>query len=84
MWSKDYWKATAERAVKTFAQTLVPLVTATVLTSPDWSDITAAVGLSACAAGMSILSSMASTLRGDPESPSLIRPAGRHSATDLG
>ncbi|WP_280244250.1 holin [Nocardia abscessus] len=84
MWSKDYWKAVTERAIKTFAQTLVPLVTATLFTQPDWSDITAAVGLSACAAGISILTSMASTLRGDPESPSLIRPAGRHSATDLG
>ncbi|WP_280186018.1 MULTISPECIES: holin [Nocardia] len=84
MWSSAFWKAVAERAVKTFAQTLLPLVTATVLTRPDWSDITAALGLSACAAGISILTSIASTLRGDPESPSLIRPSGRHSATDFG
>lgn len=74
MWSSQYWKDVAERAAKTFVQTLVPAVSLTMLTQPDWGDITSLVGLSACAAGISVLTSMASTLRGDPESASLLRP----------
>lgn len=84
MWSSQYWKATSERAIKTFVQTLIPAVSLTMLTQPDWGDISSAVGLSAIAAGMSVLTSMASTLRGDPESPSLITPTGSRSSTDLG
>ena len=85
MWSSQYWKETVERATKTFVQTLIPAVSLTMLTSPDWGDISSAVGLSACAAGISVLTSLASTLRGEPDSPSLIAPstpAGRHSAAD--
>lgn len=64
-----FWKATAERAVKTFAQALLALVTiGATLTDTDWA---AALSVSATAALMSVLSSIVSAGVGDPESPSL-------------
>jgi len=69
MWSSSFWKASAERAVKTFAQTLVALVgtdAADVLTI----NITDAVQASVVAAVLSVLTSLASSTRGNP-GPSL-------------
>lgn len=69
MWSSSFWKASAERAVKTFAQTLVALVgtdAADVLTI----NIADAVQASVVAAVLSVLTSLASSTRGNP-GPSL-------------
>lgn len=83
MWSNAYWKATGERAAKTFVQTLIPTVSLALLAPPDWASLGSAVGAAACASGISILTSMASTLRGDPDSPSLLtEPTGRHARPD--
>ena len=69
MWSSSFWKASAERAIKTFAQTLVALVgtdAADVLTI----NITDAVQASVVAAVLSVLTLLASSTRGNP-GPSL-------------
>ncbi|MFJ1459749.1 holin [Nocardia sp. N2S4-5] len=69
-----FWKATAERAVKTFAQALLALITiGATLTEIDWA---AALSVSATAALVSVLSSVVSAGIGDPESPSLLRGRG--------
>lgn len=81
MWSKAFWQATGERAGKTFVQTLIPTVGLVLLAPPDWASLGSAAGAAACAAGISILTSMGSAFRGDPESPSLLS-AGRHARTD--
>ncbi|WP_229434734.1 holin [Nocardia farcinica] len=92
MLSKQFWRGAAERAVKTFAQTLLALLSAVsvgALTGGGipWQFVVGAVGASAWAAALSLLSSVASTTVGDPESPSLLRPEppARHGLpTDLG
>lgn len=88
MWSKSFWKATAERALKTFLQTLLPALALVTIAAPDWRYLSGAVLVAVQAAALSVLTSIASTLRGDPESPSLVLPpppSGRHhTRTDLG
>ena len=66
---KHFWIAAGERAVKTFAQSLVALFVAgvTVLTL-DWQQ---ALAVSATAALVSILTSVASLRLGPFEGPSL-------------
>lgn len=58
MWTKAFWQAIGERAVKTFAQSLlaVGLVGMTDLLSVDW---TAALSAAGAATLLSILSSVA-------------------------
>lgn len=88
MGSKAFWKATAERAAKTFIQTLLPALALVSIAAPDWKYLGAAALVAVQAAVLSVLTSIGSTLRGDPESPSLVLPgppSGRHHArTDLG
>lgn len=78
MLTKAFWKLATERAVKTFLQTLVPLLTPLVAGytvfnwMPDWRLWLGAVVISGEAAGLSYLTSVASTLRGNPQSPSLV------------
>ncbi len=101
MLSKAFWKRATERAGKTFIQTLVPLLTPLITGytvfnwTPDWKLWLGAVVISGEAAGLSYLSSVASTLRGDPQSPSLVvepvaptavvdEPSGRHSLPNSG
>ncbi len=69
MWDIDFWKAAVERAVKTFAQTLVALVgtNAAAVTSVDLGDSFLAA---AVAAALSIATSVASVTKGNP-GPSL-------------
>lgn len=78
--SKTFWRATGERALKTFLQTLLPALLLVSLVEPDWRYLGGAVVFAVQAAVLSVLTSIASTLQGDPESPSLIKapPIGRH------
>lgn len=80
MRSKQFWQATFERALKTFIQTLLPALLLVSLAAPDWKYLGGALLLAIQAAILSVLSSVASTLHGDPESPSLVKapPIGRH------
>lgn len=70
---KLFWVAAGERAVKTFAQSLVALFVAgvTVLTI-DWQQ---ALAVSATAAVVSVLTSIASVRLGPFEGPSLVDEA---------
>lgn len=78
--SKQFWQATAERSLKTFLQTLLPALLLVSLVDPDWKYLGGAVVFAVQAALLSALTSLASTLRGDPDSPSLVKapPIGRH------
>lgn len=71
MWSTSFWKADSERAVKTFAQASLALLTGDGLGVLDvnWGDI-ASVG--ALAAIASILTSIASAPFGPVGSPSVV------------
>ena len=72
MLTSSFWKKTAERAVKTVAQTL--LATLTVGTLPDvalnWRMALLAAGLAGL---VSVLTSVASTGTADQDSPSLVK-----------
>lgn len=59
IWDKHFWKASTERAVKTFAQTALALLGAGALNvlTVDWAQ---AVGVSAGAALLSYLTSIVS------------------------
>ena len=61
MWTKDFWKATIERALKTFAQAEVALLTASGLDliHAPWLDSLAASGM---ATVISVLTSIGSGL----------------------
>ena len=88
MWTRDFWARSAERAVKTFAQTLAVLLTTSAV-APDvlafgWLP---ALSMSAGAAAVSLLTSIGSdgitgsgtpSLLGAPPAP----PAGRHADHD--
>src|SRR5690348_1711888 len=80
MFTSQFWKLAAERAVKTFAQTLasVLVVGGATLLSADWTTALATAGM---AAVVSVLTSIGSLKIGTPDSPSLVRndpaPAGR-------
>lgn len=66
---RHFWMAAAERAVKTFAQALVALFVAGVTVwSIDWQE---ALAVSATAALVSVLTSVASLRVGPFEGPSL-------------
>jgi hypothetical protein len=64
----------AERALKTFAQTLVALLTAGATTNIVSMPWTAALLIAAGAAVLSVLTSIASAQFGDEATPSLVRP----------
>ncbi len=71
MWSSSFWKATAERALKTFAQTLV--ASGIVVGVAGWDKWQAALIAAAIAAGLSIITSVASIGLGDKGTPSLVK-----------
>lgn len=69
MWTRSWWQAAAERALKTVAQTLVALIGANAVdvTSLDWPSL---LGIAATAGIVSVLTSVASARVGN-EGPSL-------------
>ncbi len=83
MYTKTFWLETLERALKTFAQTTVaslPLATAavTMTLATFWPVFLAAAGTGVAAAIISLLTSLASTMVGNKNSPSLVTNRGKH------
>lgn len=78
MWTATFWTDAAERAVKTAAQTAGGVL---VVGVPIWEvDWTAGLGITATATALSLLTSIASSGRGDHESASALEYVGRHRA----
>lgn len=78
MWSRSFWLDVVDRAARTFAQTLVPVLAAdgANLLSLDWPT---SLGLAGTAALLSVLTSIASAGIGQAGTPSLVDVApGRH------
>jgi len=72
MFTYLFWRFTFERAVKTFAQTVTALFSASgigLLNAP-WIEVLSVAGMTAL---LSVLTSIASERVGEPESPSLVR-----------
>lgn len=68
--SLKFWKRSAERAVKTSAQTAVALLTAgELIWNIEWTEV---IGVSATAGLISVLTSIASLPVGPSENPGLI------------
>jgi hypothetical protein len=86
MGSNAFWRDAGERALKTFLQTLLPALLLVSIVDPDWKYLGGAVLFALQAAVLSVLTSITSTLRGDPASPSLVLPAppARRGPTGLG
>jgi hypothetical protein len=72
MMSKRFWRATAERAAKTAAQSALLVIGADQLNalSADWAQV---AGFGLGGAVLSVLTSIASSRVGDP-TPSLVPP----------
>jgi hypothetical protein len=79
MFTRAFWSDAAERAIKTFAQTLLATFGAGALDvlHADWGN---ALALGGGAAVLSVLTSVVSSTVHDPESASLIEQTGRHAA----
>lgn len=74
MFTKDFWKRTAERAIKTFVQTLLGtgiIATAAGATADQWKAAGAAVAI---ATVLSVITSIAGINIGDVGTPSLVKP----------
>jgi hypothetical protein len=74
MFTYRFWQLATERAVKTFAQSLLAILSVAgvgFITAP-W---TTALSTAAMAAVLSVLTSMASAPMGEPDSPSLLPAA---------
>ena len=72
MFTSLFWKLTAERAIKTFAQTLASAlaVGGVTLVTVNWSS---ALVIAGTAAAVSVLTSLGSSRIGTPDSPSVVR-----------
>lgn len=75
MWNRLFWKDTAERAIKSFVQTVVVLIGTDLvnIASFDWVNI---VGIGATMALASVLTSVGSAPVGSDSSASLVRTPG--------
>ncbi|MEV0396717.1 holin [Polymorphospora rubra] len=71
MFTASFWRQAAERAIKTFAQSAIAILSVEGLGLVDapWPAVGSVAGL---AAVVSILTSVASTGVGQPESPSAV------------
>lgn len=72
MWTVKFWKAAAERAVKSTAQALLLLWAADGGFNVLDVNYVQAFGLAGGAAVLSLLTSVVSSMAGDPSSPSLV------------
>lgn len=72
MWTVKFWKAAAERAVKSAAQALILLWAADGGFNLLDANLPQAAGLAGGAAVLSLLTSVASSMVGDSSSPSLV------------
>ncbi|OBB20625.1 holin [Mycolicibacterium elephantis] len=72
MWTVKFWKDAAERAVKTAAQAAIVTLGGDVFNAwqADWATV---AGVGVGGAILSVLTSLASTLRGERESASLAK-----------
>lgn len=72
MWSKEFWKQTAERAIRTAAQVALSfwVVGQTGILDVDWQQFWSIVGLSAIA---SVLTSLVGSGVNDADTPSMVR-----------
>ncbi|MDV6299939.1 MULTISPECIES: holin [Dietzia] len=78
MWTAAFWKDASERAVKTAAQTAGGVL---IIGTPIWEiDWQAGLGITATATVLSLLTSIASSGRGDGDSASALQYVGRHRA----
>ena len=79
MWGRSFWVDVAERAVRTFAQALIPILAAdgADLLHLDWPT---SLGGAGTAAALSVLTSIASAGIGDAGTASLVS-TGRHTRT---
>jgi hypothetical protein len=73
MFGSYFWKATAERAVKAFAQSLLALLSASSLGLLD-VDWVATLSTAAMVTLLSLLSSIASSRIGPDDDPSVVTP----------
>lgn len=80
MLSKTFWKDLGERAIKTFAQTLLAVLAVGV---PVWEmEWVSALGIAAGATVLSVLTSIASASTGNHDTASLVTAPGRHRAEE--
>ncbi|QRV71406.1 holin [Corynebacterium phage CL31] len=78
MLNKSFWSDLVERAIKTFAQTLLAVLAVGV---PIWEmDWVSALGLAAGTTVLSVLTSIASAGAGNHGTASLMSVPGRHRA----
>ena len=82
MFGSQFWKATAERAVKTFAQTLMALLGAgqAGLMDADWAVALSTAGMATL---LSVLSSVGSTRVGESSDPSALHEVSRPRAPQV-
>lgn len=79
MWTVMFWRATAERAIKSFCQALVLALgaDATGVIDAEWGDaLTAAAGMAVLSVLTSIISGFVPT-DGEVRTPSLVRTTAR-------
>ncbi|MFJ9173107.1 holin [Streptomyces sp. NPDC102360] len=78
MWSIGFWKATAERAIRTFAQALAAVLVAgaTNLLDVDWP---AALGTAGLAALLAVLTALGTAGIG-PHGPGVLETPAQHPA----
>jgi hypothetical protein len=76
MWTKQFWKDAAERAIKTFAQALVAVFAvsqATTVLNVDWKAALATAGTAVVVSLLtSIVSGVATSSNNEPKTASLV------------
>ena len=75
MFTVNFWRDTAERAIKTAAQSLGGALAGYAATGFSWTGALIAAGV---ATALSVLTSVASSGTGSPETAALVVRRGRH------